>query len=445
MILENNTYLKITEKDMEKYNVIKKAINRKLTNREAGLILKLSDRQIRRLKNRVNQFGIKGIIHKSRGRPGNRKIKKEILDKTKHLLKIRYYDFGPTFASEKLEEEYGIKINKETIRLVMINLGLRTVRKRKNNKKYREWRERKFNFGEMIQFDGSYHDWFETGVKNCLLVSIDDATSKVYAKFEKNEGLNSVFRFWKEYCFKFGKPISIYLDKFSTYKVNNNKNEFNDIQFKTKFNKITDKLDIELITAHSPQAKGRVERQNGVLQDRLVKELRLNNIKTVKEANLFLENTFLPKYNKRFMVMPKRKNNLHRRLIKQEIENIDGIFSVEKTRVVNNDFTISYDNTWYQLEKYQPTLVLRKDRIIVQTRLDGSIHLFLRNKELNFRILPKRPKKINENKFKEITALTKEEVNSSKANKPSLNHPWRKTNSLLFKDKVNIKEKVFIK
>lgn len=441
MILESNKYLNITEKDMEKYDILQKVINKELDNAEAGLMLSLTSRQIRRLKVKILKKGIAGLIHENIGKTSNRRINEEIMNKASDLLKTRYYDFGPTFASEKLEEEYEIVINKETIRLKMIEMGLRGVRHRKTNEEYRNFRERMFHCGEMVQFDGSYHNWFSDGIERCLLVSIDDATGKVIAFFDDSESYICVSSFWKRYCLEYGKPISIYLDRFSTYKVNNNNTMFNDVELKTKFRKVTDRLGIGLITAHSPQAKGRVERQNRTLQDRLVKELRLNNIKTITEANAFLQDIFLPKHNTKFMVIPVSNKDIHRKLNKDEIKNIDNIFSIEETRKVNNDFTISHKSIWYQLEKIQPTLVLRRDTIKVITRLDSSIHLFLRDKELNFKQLPQKPEKANLKRFKETTGLQREEIHRDMARKPVANHPWRNnTGSIIFRERIRISQ-----
>ncbi|MFH1288201.1 MAG: hypothetical protein ABII25_05840 [bacterium] len=197
----------MTEKESMRYDVIKSLIDGKLNGTDASKQIEVSVRQVKRMKAAVIQDGIYGIIHSSRGRTGNRKLDDEMVEKAEKYLKERYYDFGPSFASEKLEEEYGIKINKESVRRRMIDLNLWNPKPRKKSKKWHVWRARKDNFGEMQQFDGSYHIWFGDE-KACLLLSVDDATGKItYAKFDYNEGVAAVFKFWTEYFIKNGLPI----------------------------------------------------------------------------------------------------------------------------------------------------------------------------------------------------------------------------------------------
>lgn len=224
----------MTEKELEKYDVIKNLLDKKINGTDASKQIGLSIRQVKRLKYSVIKLGIEGLIHKSRGRESNRKLDPDIIKKTEKLLKEEYYDFGPTFASEKLNEINNIVINKETIRSIMVRLELWKPKSRKTSKIDRTWRPRKDNFGEMEQFDGSYHKWFGEE-ESCLLLSVDDSTGKItHAKFDINESTVAVFKFWLEYFDKHGFPLSIYLDKFSTYKINH-KNAVDNKEMITQF------------------------------------------------------------------------------------------------------------------------------------------------------------------------------------------------------------------
>lgn len=409
-------------KEINRFEIISRLIQKQINGTEAAKQLDISVRHVKRLKAKVKKQGAQGLINGHRGKPSNRRMSVDRVEKIKTIIKDKYSDFGPTLAQEKLSENYSLKIGKETLRQLMISWGLWQPKPRKTNKEYRSWRPRKGYFGEMMQFDGSYHDWFEGRNKIgicCLLGSIDDATGKVTGlKFVAHEGVKPVFAFWKEYIEKHGKPLSIYLDRHSTYK-QNQKSVLDDPLHFTQFERATKNLDIQLIHAHSPQAKGRVERLFGILQDRLVKELRLKNINTIDEANRFLEEKFIPEYNQKFSVLPQKKRNLHRSPTKIEIKNLDKVFSIHHLKVVNNDFTVSYQGRWFQLGKTQPTLVLRKDKIRIEERISGEIFISLRDKYLNFTKLPCRPPKIKDMK---VIALTK----TQPAWKPPLNHPWRK-------------------
>jgi hypothetical protein len=250
-----------------------------------------------------------------------------------------------------------------------------------------------------------------------LLAAIDDATGEITKlKFTKNEGVEEVFRFWKEYLESKNKPVAIYLDKFSTYKVNH-KNATDNHELITQFQRACVDLNINLISAHSPQAKGRVERLFETLQDRLVKELRLQKISDIKTANKFLEEKYIQIFNNKFSVIPAKDTDLHRPLTEYDRKNIDKIFSIQSNRLVKNDFTVQFKNNWYQLDEIQPTTVYKKDTILIEERLDCSIHLSKREKYLNFKKLPQRPEKVKTN----LVAITPRKSSWI----PPANHPWR--------------------
>jgi transposase len=408
-------------KEVRKYDIIKKVIGKELNGSEAAELLNLTIRHIRRLKKKVKENGIKGLIHGSRGKKSNRRIPDKEKQKIITMLREHYSDFGPLLASEKLEERHKIKRDKGTIRTIMIAEGLWEP-KRKKKEKHRAWRQRKASKGEMLQYDGSYEYWFENrSEKCCLLAGIDDADGHVWAKFDDHEGVEPTFNYWREYIERFGKPSSIYVDKFSTYSMNHKLAKENPDTL-TQFERAMRELNIGIIHAHSPQAKGRVEKLFKTLQDRLIKELRLNNISTIKEANEFLEKEFLPKFNAKFMVEPRTKANLHRKLNTREKSRLDSIFSRQYERVVRNDFTISHGNNWYQLEKIQPVTICKRDTVIAEGRMDGSIRFRLRGKYLNYKLLPERPRKLNSGKDKLQWVIAK-----TTAHTPAANHPWRQT------------------
>ena len=415
----------MTEQDVFRFETINELIQNKISVSCAAKTLDLSKRQVKRIRMEVKKFGQEGVIHKGRGKISNRKINKRIQIKIEKLLKEKYSDFGPKFAGEKLFENHKIVISKETVRNVMINLKLWKVKSRKGNGEYHAWRPRKEYYGEMQQFDGSYHLWFEgRSGEHCLLASIDDATGHITkAVFAKNEGVVEVSKFWKEYAEEHGKPVSVYLDKFSTYKVNH-VNAVDNHELLTQFQQMTQRVGIKLITAHSPEAKGRIERLFKTLQDRLVKEMRLLSISTPEEANKYLKEVFIPKFNKQFGVVPAKEGNVHRALSVSEKENILALFSIQKTRVVSNDFCIHYENKWIQLDRVQTATVCRRDTVVIENRIDGTMHLKLREKYLNFKILTERPQKLRE----KITALVPAPIiRESMQRKPNENHPWRKS------------------
>lgn len=417
--------INMTEQDEFRFEAINNLILGKIDVSRAMKMLDLSKRQVKRLRKRVREKGTEGIIHQGRGKKSNRKTPDDLREKTEKLLKEKYPDFGPKFAAEKLRDNHDIVHSKETVRMMMVNLGLRKVKHRKGNGEYRAWRPRKEHFGEMQQFDGSYHKWFEErGGEHCLLASIDDATGRITkAVFAKNEGVKEVSKFWKEYVEEHGKPVSVYLDKFSTYKVNH-KNAVDNHELLTQFERMTKRIEIKLITAHSPEAKGRIERLFKTLQDRLVKEMRLLRINDQEEGNRFLKDIFIPAFNKQFGVIPSKEGDVHRPLSVLEKENLPSVFSVQNTRKVSNDFCIRYENQWIQLEKEQPTLVCRKDTVVIEKRIDDTIHLSLREKYLNFKMISRKPERSKE----KITALVPAPlIRESMRRIPKKDHPWRKS------------------
>lgn len=411
----------MSQKDLNKYDVIQSSIRKEITVKKAGEFLHLTERQIYNLRVKVKKKGAKGLIHGNRGKPSNRRMPDRERQQIVNLLHRHYSDFKPTHASEKLDEVHSIKRDPKTVRQIMIAEELWIPRKHKKPDYYCS-RPRKEHYGEMEQFDGSYEYWFEDRAPSCcLLASIDDATGKItQAQFEHDEGTFPVFGFWQEYLLIHGKPRSIYLDRLRTYY--NNLLPEKDKELLTQFQRAMRDLAIEPIVAYSPQAKGRIENRFKTLQDRLIKELRLKNISDIKTGNLFLKEEFIPWFNQKYGKEPFKKVNLHRKISQQEKRQLPAILSRRSQRVVQNDFTIRFNNLWYQLTKEQPVTIRPKDRVLMEERLDGSLQVHLRGKYLNYQSLLTKPQK----QTKQPWIIAASQKKERKPYKPPPDHPWRR-------------------
>lgn len=373
-------------KEFDRGNVIQNVLDGHITQPQAGRQLKLSVRQVRRLCRRVRGHGAQGLIHGLRGRPSNRRFPDGILSRAIGLVKKHYSDFGPTLAQEKLVERHALSLSVSPLRRAMIQEGL--WKPRKQRPFYRAWRERRPCVGELVQLDGSDHDWFEgRGPKCVLLPYVDDATSRVlHGQFITVEDTLSLMAATQIYLKACGRPLAFYVDKDSIYKINRQatvEEELKDGQPLTQFTRAMKELGIEVITANSPQAKGRVERGHSTHQDRLVKELRLAGISTMEKANPFLRDVYFPAHNARFAVAPAQITNLHRPLLKTQ--RLHEILSLRSPRVLANDFTLRFQSRLFQLLPDQPCRVRPGAKIDVETRLDTSTHLRFNDRYLNFK------------------------------------------------------------
>jgi hypothetical protein len=346
----------LSSEEQYRLDILTKIINKNMKSGQGAKLLCISVRQVQRLAKNIRKNGASAVILGLRGKTSNHHIDLTVKANAVVIINEKYPDFGPTFAVEKLGDNHSIYISRETGRQWMIGEKIWKSKKQKQSG-YHSWRPRKEYFGELEQFDGSYHYWFENRfvdanndpIEVCLLASIDDATGKITkAVFAKNEGIFAVFTFWKEYILETGKPLAVYLDEFSTYKINHKAAEDNK-DLLTQFQRATRQVKIELIHAQSSQAKGRIERLFLTLQDRLVKEMRLAKINTPEEGNTFLKEVFLPKFNSKFAVVPAKEGNVHRPVLTPEKKNLNRIFSVQSVRTVRNDFTIQFKNSWYKL------------------------------------------------------------------------------------------------
>ena len=415
-------------KEVDKYHVIKQVISKKIKQTEAADELNISTRQVRRLIKRVKAEGINGIIHGLRGKQSNNKLSETVDQKIETLINTTYKDFGPTLVSEKLEERDKVKISVSALRQRMISNGEWHPKKQKQ--RHRKWRNRRSRFGELIQIDASPHDWFEGRGEPCNLINfVDDATSKVvYSMFVKSEDKKTLMRLLWEFILIYGRPVSIYVDKHSIYKVNRQatiEEELKDAQPKTQFARAMEELNIELICAHSPQAKGRVERSFGVDQDRLVKEMRLENINNMEDGNKFLHEYYLENRNKKFSVEPHNPTEAFRTLLPEH--DLDSIFSSRTERKIQNDYTVHYKNKWFQIAKDQKKRVYKKNNVEVEERLDGSIHLRYKEIYLEYKEITKQEKKREKTKV-----VTRKEIDQM--------HPWE--NSFNKKNKLKKGEKI---
>lgn len=417
------TSLTMSARELDRYEVIQRLIRQEVNGTDAAQLLHLSVRQVKRLKRRVHARGARGLLHGNHGKPSNRRVPMTERKQMIALIKKRYADFGPTLAAEQLAKRHGIHRDPTTLRDLLVAQGLWIPRRAPRGSEHRMWRQRRSRYGEMLQFDGSYHHWLEdrggTG-ELCLLAAVDDATGKmVHAQFAAHEGVIPVFTFWQGYVAAHGIPRNIYLDRFSTYKMTQRVAVENH-ELLTQFQRAAATLRIEFITAHSPQAKGRIERLFGTLQDRLVKELRLAGIDTVEAANTFLTETYIPAFNAQFAVPAAEPGDLHRPLTAPERGALNSIFAKQWTRVIHNDFTIAFKKQWYQLTKEQPVTVCKKDTITIEERLDGSVWMRLRGKYLVYTRLPERPKRV-----KNLPWVLPATVKPRQVFIPAPDHPWR--------------------
>jgi len=409
--------INLTQLEQERYDIIRLCIDRDITNAEAAARLGLKVRQVQNLKRAVERHDEQGILHGARGRTSNRATHPGITSMAiAYLEDEKHRDFGPTFAQEQLAKR-SVMLSVETLRSLMIKEKLWKPKARRGPAIHREWRPRMQMKGELVQFDGSYHDWFEDGTEACLLAATDDATSEVSVLFEDNEGVRAVFRFWLAYFEAHGLPVAIYLDKFSTYKVNH-KHAVDNAEMLTQFERAMSELGIKVICANSPEAKGRIERLFCTLQDRLVKEMRLRSIKSREEANRYLESEYLTDHNKRFSIAPKQEGDAHRPLTDVLRKRLPSIFSIQSERRVNNDYTIQFKSRWFQLAAVQDTTVYKSDTVTIEERLDGSLHVRLNDTYLAYDELPERPKRVK----MRVVALTREKPRWV----PPVDHPWRK-------------------
>jgi len=409
--------LTMSKKELTRLEIIQRLEEKLLNQKEAGEMLGISTRQIRRLQNNYKKEGTAGIISKRRGHPSNNQLDPQIKKKAIDLLHSQYADFGPTLACEKLLERNSLKLSKESVRQIMISEGLWKPRNRKRPQIH-QMRPRRASVGELVQIDGSPHNWFEDRGPRCnALVYVDDASGQLMELFfTPEETTVGYFAATRNYLSRYGLPKAFYSDKNSIFRVNI-KGALSGTGM-TQFGRAMRQLGVEVICANTPQAKGRVERMNLTLQDRLVKELRLNNISDIQSANVFAL-TFIADFNRRFAVQPKSKKDAHRPLLFSHQE-LDQIFSHHETRIISKNLTLQYDNVIYQIQTSRPSYALRKAQVTVCEDADGNISILYKGKPLDYSTFHRQPR--------QAEVVQSKHINSSldkQPSRPSANHPWR--------------------
>ena len=392
---------------------------------EAAERMEVSYRQAKRIWYRYHKENDAGLIHKSRGKPSTRAFDKNVKKIILRLYQEKYNDFGATFAAEKLAEDDNYILSRETLRQWLKSANLWIARRKR--KSYRQYRERRACFGELLQIDGSIHRWFGSEIEHaCLLNIVDDATGKTFALLDEGETTLVLLKALKQWIELYGVPEAVYVDLKSVYVSpsglkSNTEEEGNKKQDSwSVFEQVCKRLNIKIIKAYSAQAKGRVERKHGVFQDRFVKELQLKNIKNIPEANEYLVKTFLNNINKKFAIVPKDNKDRHRDVT--PYGDLDQIFCWEYQRTVKNDWTLRFKNKHYQLDKNQPLLIRPKQHIIIHEHLDSNISLWLKGQSISFKLLEQYIKPIVKSKPAPKIYSSAQRSKNSRENKGKT--PW---------------------
>ena len=411
--------LQMSKKELSRVEVMERIKAKKMTQKKGAEALGISIRQVRRVWKNYQEKGAIGLISKSRGKPSNNRLSSETRQRAIDLLHSLYADFGPTFAHEKLVEKHSLKLSSGSVRQIMIRENLWIPRKAKKIVAH-QMRERRACIGELVQIDGSPHRWFEDRAPACtLLVFIDDATGKLgEVRFAKSESFFSYAAASKAYIERHGKPVAFYSDKHGIFRVNQPSVGLGENL--TQFGRAMQELNIVIICANTPQAKGRVERANLTMQDRLVKEMRLLGISSMEEGNAYLPE-FMEDFNRRFAVAPRSNYDAHRLLLLTN--NLDQILTWQETRIISKNLSIQFKNIVYQIQTDRPTYALRKAKVTVCLSADGYVAILYKGKELAYTIFKKQAK--------QSEILSSKDVDRKvdmvrKQRKPDPDHLWRK-------------------
>lgn len=403
----------MSDKELVRKTVIERVLDKQMTQKKGAEKLKITERHFRRILRRYRQEGDEGLVSRKRDQPSNRRTEDLTLEKVREFIRNPLMKaFGPTMMAEKLQLRTGIKLSKETVRQQMIACE---VWKAKSKKKepIHPLRPRRVSRGELVQIDGSDHAWLEErGPEATLLVFVDDATSEILAaQFVKEESFFSYGELCKSYFRTWGLPVGFYCDRFSVFRSPKLKKSGEEPV--TQFQRALSVLEVELTYAYSPQAKGRVERCNGTLQDRLVKEMRLLDIDNYAAANAYLPE-FIKDYNRRFAVDPVEKTDRHRPL--DENEDLDFLFSIHDFRIITKTLEINYASKVYQIKTDRPAYIYQKQEVLITQQSNEKIKAWLDGNLLELEIIEKRPKQ------GQIVASTSVKA---KPEPPLYNHPWR--------------------
>lgn len=418
--------LLLTKEELGRVQVLEQLKAKTIKQRQAAQQLNLSVRQVKRLLRAFRRQGAKAVISKKRGQRSHHQLPPGVKAQAVQLLRRHYADFGPTLAHEKLTEVHHLKLGLETVRQLMIHAGLWKPR-RARRPVVHPLRERRARWGELVQIDGSPFAWFEERGPACtLLVFIDDATSQLMAlRFVEAETTFSYFEVTEEYLRRFGKPVALYSDKLGVFRLNLPNSLTG--EGTTQFGRALYQLGIQLLCANTPQAKGRVEKANQTLQDRLVKEMRLRRIATMADGNAYLP-AFREDYNRRFAVAPRSPENAHRPLLPQD--DLARILTVQELRYLSKNLTFNYHNVIYQIQTPRPTYALRHAQVIVREDRHGVISVEHKGKTLTYTIYHRQLHQAEETPSKLIDAAlaTPRATKRRRAHPvPAADHPWRQS------------------
>jgi transposase len=416
--------------ELRRVEVLARVRSKQLRIVDASRLMHVSYRQAKRLWKRYRSEGAAGLKHRSAGQPSHRAHDSKFRKKVLRLVREKYSGpvgerFGPTLAAEHLASEDGLQIDAETLRRWMLAEGLWSrARKRRQ---HRRRRERKEHFGELVQMDGSFHRWLEgRGPEGCLIDMADDATNKTLARMGEEETIWAVADTLREWIERYGVPLALYVDWKNLYKRPATvKEQLRGEEPITQFGRMCKKLEIEIIAANSPQAKGRIERIHGTHQDRLVKKLRRKEISSHQQVNVFLENEYLPEHNRRFARAAARPEDYHRRA--PRAAELDRIFRLESPRTIYNDWVVRYENRFFQLQRQSRNYAPAHSQVVVCEGRHGKITIEYRGRELDWREIPApvkpcllavKPATEGVKKLRQPTAKRKWV--------PPADHPWRK-------------------
>jgi len=414
----------MSHREVDRLKIMQSLQNKQINQAEAAVRLGISVRQVKRVLRRYREHDAQGLISKHRGRRANNALAEDVREHALVLVREHYRDFGPTLAWEKLTEKHGLKLSVETLRQWMMADGVWVGKPRKAVCIHPR-RPRRPCRGELVQIDGSPHDWFEGRAPRCtLLVFIDDATSALLAlRFAPAETTQAYMETLREYLSNHGRPVALYSDRHSVFRVNHKDHEGE----LTQFSRALKTLDIQAIHARTPQAKGRVERANQTLQDRLVKELRLNGISTMDDANAFLP-AFIADYNKRLAIEAQRPEDAHRPVLHTPDE-LNLIFSLHHTRTLSKNLSFQFKNQTYQLQGQGQGYRLRGARVTLCEPFEGEPTVLYQNTVMPYQRLAsgEAPIPLDDEKSIHHTLDQAKRNQAARPNyKPAPDHPWRK-------------------
>ena len=410
----------MSKRELRRVEVLSRVASEELKLVDVAELMEVSYRQAKRIWQRYRKEGAEGLKHRSAGGESNRAKSNEFREKVLGLVREKYSGtlkerFGPTLASEHLETEDNLEVHPETLRRWMLAEGLWSqVRKAR---KHRRWREPKAHFGELVQMDGSFHDWFEErGPTGCLMNLVDDATAETLCRLGGQETIWAAAGVLRRWIDNYGVPMALYVDWKNVYV-----HEPTESQLRrgesgvTQFGRMCERLGIRIIAANSPQAKGRVERNHGTHQDRLVKKMRLKGIQDYAAANEYLESEYLPEHNERFAKPAASEQDYHRGAPSRK--ELDEVFHLETTRVIGNDWVVRYQNRFLQVKRQARNYAPAKGKVVVCEWEDGRLEIRYRGKAVKWEEIPGRPVV--------AAAKAKPRAERQQPSPPNSDHPWK--------------------